>query len=195
MQLLRMFSTEKVKGTRNYLNSQKKYEILRTVLYFAISLSLFTVGYLQTGSRMNLLTIVAVLGCLPASKSLVSTIMYFRYHGLNSHEYTELSKHVKNTYTLCDCVFTSYEKNYEAPHIAIKNNTVSVYAPKIKNVETDFSRHLSNILKADGLTNVSIKVYSEWDKYLIRLDQLGAMDEESEETTNRIAETLKSVSL
>ena len=195
MKLIRMFSNDSVKGTENYLKTQKKYELLRTILYFGISLSLLIAGWVTTKSRANLLTIVAILGCLPASKSLVSTIMYFRYHGLNSHEYTELSKHVKNTYTLCDCVFTSYEKNYEAPHIAVKNNTVSVCAPKIKNVETDFSRHLSNILKADGLTNVSIKVYSEWDKYLIRLDQLGAMDEESEETTNRIAETLKSVSL
>ena len=36
MQLKRLFSTDSVKGTRNYLNTQKKYEILRTVLYFAI---------------------------------------------------------------------------------------------------------------------------------------------------------------
>ena len=36
-----MFFTEKYKGTRNYLKSQKKYEILRTCLYFGISLSLY----------------------------------------------------------------------------------------------------------------------------------------------------------
>ena len=121
--------------------------------------------------------------------------MFLRYKGCNEQDAAQIAAHTDGLTGLYDMVFTSYEKNYEAPHIAIKNNTVSVYAPKIKNVETDFSRHLSNILKADGLTNVSIKVYSEWDKYLIRLDQLGAMDEESEETTNRIAETLKSVSL
>ena len=71
MQLKRIFSTDSVKGTKNYLNTQKKYEIIRTVIYFAISLSLFAAGYIQTGRRGNLLGIVAVLGCLrtPDGKS------------------------------------------------------------------------------------------------------------------------------
>ena len=64
MQFKRMFSTDAYKGTSGYLRTQKNYEILRTVLYFAISLSLFIAGWVTTGSRENLLTIVAVLGCL-----------------------------------------------------------------------------------------------------------------------------------
>ena len=75
MQFKRMFSTDAYKGTSGYLRTQKNYEILRTVLYFAISLSLFIAGRVTTGSRENLLTIVAVLGCLPACKSLVENIL------------------------------------------------------------------------------------------------------------------------
>ena len=71
MQFKRMFTTDAYRGTCGYLRTQKIYEILRTVLYFAISLSLFIAGWVSTGSRENLLTIVAVLGCLPACKSLV----------------------------------------------------------------------------------------------------------------------------
>lgn len=41
MQFKRMFTTDAYRGTRGYLRTQKIYEILRTVLYFAISLSLF----------------------------------------------------------------------------------------------------------------------------------------------------------
>ena len=71
MQLMRIFSAEKYKGTRNYIDTQKKYEIFRTLLYFGISVSLFAAGYIQTGRKTNLLTVVAILGCLPASKSAV----------------------------------------------------------------------------------------------------------------------------
>ena len=78
MQFKRMFSTDAYKGTSGYLRTQKNYEILRTVLYFAISLSLFIAGWVTTGSRENLLTIVAVLGCLPACKSMVSLIMILK---------------------------------------------------------------------------------------------------------------------
>ncbi len=61
MQLIRIFSTAKAKGTEGYIRSQKKYEVIRTLLYFAVSLSLYVAGYIQTGQRANLLTIVAVL--------------------------------------------------------------------------------------------------------------------------------------
>lgn len=44
MQFKRMFTTDAYRGTRGYLRTQKIYEILRTVLYFAISLSLFIAG-------------------------------------------------------------------------------------------------------------------------------------------------------
>lgn len=49
MQFKRMFSTDAYKGTSGYLRTQKNYEILRTVLYFAISLSLFIAGRVTTG--------------------------------------------------------------------------------------------------------------------------------------------------
>ena len=64
LHLARMFSTGTVKGTRNYIDTQKKYEILRTILYFGLSLGLFVTGYITTKTRTNLLTVVAVVGCL-----------------------------------------------------------------------------------------------------------------------------------
>ena len=82
MFIKRMFTTENVKGTRNYINSQKKFEILRTLLYFALPLGLFLIGYITTKTKVNLMTIVAVVGCLPASKSLVGAIMFLRYKSL-----------------------------------------------------------------------------------------------------------------
>ena len=53
MQFKRMFSTDAYKGTSGYLRTQKNYEILRTVLYFAISLSLFIAGWVTTDHRSS----------------------------------------------------------------------------------------------------------------------------------------------
>ena len=78
MNFKRLFDYDEYKGTKGYLKSQNKYEIGRTCLYFAISLSLFLAGIIATGDKMNLLTIVAVLGCLPACKSAVTMIMFLR---------------------------------------------------------------------------------------------------------------------
>ena len=56
------------KGTPGYLDYKKKVEIIRTVIYFLLVLP-FTLGYVQTKTRSNLLTVVAILGCLSCRKS------------------------------------------------------------------------------------------------------------------------------
>lgn len=99
MQFKRMFTTDAYRGTRGYLRTQKIYEILRTVIYFAISLSLFIAGWVSTGSRENLLTIVAVLGCLPACKSLVEMFMFLRYRGCDE-QVAAKSQHIQKALPL-----------------------------------------------------------------------------------------------
>lgn len=53
------------KGMPGYIKDQKKKRILITILLFGISIAVFLTGYLTTHTRNNLLTIVAILGCLP----------------------------------------------------------------------------------------------------------------------------------
>ena len=58
------------KGDAGYISRQKRNCIIKTVIEFGIVVALFVLGIWQTGDRLNLLTVVAVLGCLPASKAL-----------------------------------------------------------------------------------------------------------------------------
>ncbi len=51
-----------VKGTYGYLKSKRNRVLIRTIAFFAISIAIFIAGYVTTGSRKNLLTIIAVLG-------------------------------------------------------------------------------------------------------------------------------------
>lgn len=43
---------------------------VRTLLFFGVSIGLYVMGYVTSGSNQNLLTIVAVLGCLRPAKVL-----------------------------------------------------------------------------------------------------------------------------
>ena len=65
------------RGKPGYINSLKKKYLVISIVEFAIVAAVFVLGYLQTGSRLNLLTVVAILGCLPASKNLVEFIVKF----------------------------------------------------------------------------------------------------------------------
>jgi len=194
MKLYRMFSTDKDKGTRDYLNSQKKYEIMRTVLYFLISLLLFIAGWITTKSRLNLLTIVAILGCLPASKSAVGMIMYLRCNSCLHESAEKIDAHIGSLCGLYDLYFTSYQTNYRVDHLVVKGNTICGFTQDLSFEEQKFTTHITDILKAENLSGVSVKIFTSLDKYLERLDQLNLLQTE-EKNTIPILNTIKNVTL
>lgn len=62
------------KGDFGYINAQKKKRTLITAVLFLIPLVIFFTGLHETGTRLNLFTFVAIMGCLPASRSAVGMI-------------------------------------------------------------------------------------------------------------------------
>ena len=194
MQLKRLFTTASVKGSRNYLNTQKKYEIIRTIIYFAISISLFVAGYIQTGEKANLLSIVAVLGCLPASKSAVSAIMYLRFGSCSEQTAAEIERHSNGLLCLYDMVFTSYKKNFRVSHLAVRGGCVCGFAEDKNFEENEFNQHINHILTADGHQGITVKMFTNLAKYTERLEQMKPL-EADEDRTQAILSTLKSVAL
>ncbi len=194
MQLLRMFSTGKYKGTKHYLKVQKKYEVLRTALYFAISLSLFAAGWAATKTRLNLFAIVAALGCLPACKSLVGMIMFFKFRGCSPENAAVIEAHMEGLSGLFDMVFTSYEKNYNVAHMAVRGNAVCGFAQEEAFDEQAFYGHLDGILKLEHYRNVSIQIFQDISKYTERLEQMKSLQAE-EGVTEGVTCVLKSVAL
>ncbi len=192
--LSRMFSTEKAKGTPYYLKTQRFYELARTCIYFGISACLFLTGYLQTGNRANLLTIVAVLGCLPASKSLVSAIMFFRYKSCDRETVEEILPHTKDLVSGFDFVFTAKEAVYVIPHLAVRGKSICAYAGEGEFAEAAFLQHLKEHLALDGEKDVSVKVFHKLSTYVNRLDQMGTTAEDREQS-ERILATMKSITL
>lgn len=194
MQMKRLFSLSNARGTKNYINSQKGYEIARTLLYFAVSGSLFIAGWLQTGERINLLTVVAILGCLPASKSAVSAIMFLRFRSLAPGAAAEIEEHSEGLRCLFDMVFTSYKKNYCVSHLAVCGSTVCGYAEEKGFDENGFYKHIGDILEMDGHKGVTVKIFTNLPKYTERLEQMKALEPEPAKS-GAVIDTLKSVAL
>ena len=163
------------KGTYGYLLKQRKRVLIKTIIFFSISLLVFLAGYITTGSNQNYLTIVAVLGCLPASKSAVNTIMLYRYHGCSAADQKRIRSHIGDLNELYDLVFTSYEKNFEIHHMALKNSVLIGYSANEKCDAAACEKHLRLILAQNGL-KVSVKIFKDPGKYTNRLDQLVSAD-------------------
>lgn len=168
--------------------------MIRTLLYFGISASLFLAGYFTTKTKVNVLTVVAVCGCLPASKSLVGTIMFLRYKSCSKTVCERLDSIKINLLELYDMVFTSYDKNFNIAHMVIAGNTICGYTESSKYDDKAFQTHILNVLKLDGHKNATVKIFTDLDKYIDRIAQLNTSEADTS-NSGAIAETLKSVVL
>lgn len=182
------------KGDYLYLQNKKKTEIIKTVVFFGISAALYIAGYITTGSNKNYLTIVAVLGCLPASKSAVSMIMNLKVKGCSETGYKMISNKIGASVGAYNLYFTSYDKNYDISHVFVKGMTIVAFTENVKIAEAGFEEHIKTVLNRDSIKGVNVKLYKDLEKYLSRIGQMQNLENEKSREED-ILKTLYAVSL
>ena len=81
---------KKEKGQPGYIKWRKEKYLIGTIAEFAVVIALVVLGYVQTKTKLNLLTVVAVVGCLPASKMLVEFITIVPHQSIEKDIYQEI---------------------------------------------------------------------------------------------------------
>ncbi len=183
------------KGSYGYIANHRLVAAARTLLFFGVSIGLYIMGYASTGSNKNLLTVVAVLGCLPASKSLVNFIVFLRAAGCSEALRDKVCAYDKELTTFYDMYFTSYRKNFAISHMALKGNMLCGVA---ENAECDCGgaqKHLEQMLVQDGIKNITVKIYSNADKYIDRLSQITRLDTDEHKNRGQIINLLYSITI
>lgn len=179
-----------VKGRYGYLNAKRKQVFLRTIVFFVIPLSLLAAGIISTGSRRNLLTVVAVLGCLPACKSLVNLILYIRAKGCSAASYELIAAAEGNLEGMYDMYFTSYKQNFPISHMVSAGKNLCGYTEDPGCNTKACEEHLDMMLNQGECRGVTIKIFTDINKYCERLCQLNGL---SGEKTTGLDDKVKSV--
>lgn len=182
-------------GDYLYYSVRKKREVIKTILYFAISLSLLIAGYMATNTKANLLTIVAVLGLLPASKSCVGMIMYLRYHGCSKENHLLLQDTMdafsQHAYGM---VFTSYKKTYEVAGCIVKNGYIYGYLTNHAQLHKDLEEHILNLVKQNGY-KACVGMYTKSEDFIRRCKELSEKETENAENDEKLMVLLHQISL
>lgn len=160
------------KGTFGYLAHKKKSSSIITIGMFAVSIALYIMGYVTTKTNANILTIVAILGCLPASKSAVSMIMYLKAKGASAEDKTVIESIIGSLNGYYDLYFTGYQKNFPTNHLVVTQNSIIAYSSDKKITEKDFNGHMKDILNKERIQDITVKLFTDRDKYLNRLKEL-----------------------
>ena len=160
------------KGCFGYLSYKKKFSTIMTIGMFALSLAIYLMGYITTKSNVNLLTVVAVLGCLPASKSAVSMIMYLKAKGASKEDKTVIGDVIGTLDGYYDLYFTGYQKNFPTNHLVVTKNSIIAYSSDSKITEKEFNEHMKDILNKERIHDITVKLFTDRDKYINRLKEL-----------------------
>lgn len=183
-----------LKGEYEYVKDHRMRICIFTAILFIISLSLYIAGYITTKSNKNYLTIVAILGLLPASKSLVSVIMNFRVKVTNKDFKNEIESRIGNLTGMFHMYFTSYDSNFYINHLVITDNSLIGFSDDSKFDEKKFKDHLEKHMKIDGIENITIKVFNDKNAYFKRLDELNKITD-SNNTNTKLYNLLYSITL
>lgn len=183
------------KGLYGYIRNHKVVTVLRTLLFFVVSIGLYLLGYLTTGSNKNLLTIVAILGCLPACKSMVNFILFLKAEGCSEELRSIVRDYDEKLTVFYDMYFTSYEKNFSISHMALKGNVLCGITENPKCNCNEAEKHLEQMLQQEGIKGMTIKIFSQSDKYIDRLGQLINLETDEHKSYREIINMLYSISI
>ena len=183
------------KGSAGYLRARKTQLTIETILAFALVAAIVIAGYLTTHTRLNLLTLVAVLGCLPACRLLVNLIMLVPYHSINEAKELEISGVTEELTVVYDLVVTSEKKAMPIEAAVIFNNTVCGYASSRK-VDTDYAaEHIRSIMKQNQLNKLTIKIFHDYKAILSRAEGMNNMASVEQADTRRLEEAIQEILL
>lgn len=163
-----------IKGDYEYIKKKRVRVIVMTILFFAISLAVFLTGYITTGSKKNLLTVVAILGCLPACKSAVNMIMFLKAKGCSPEANEKIVPHIGRLIPMYDMYFTGYKKNFPISHMVVDNKVIIGFSEYPKIDIPSGVEHLTTMMKNAGHSGCTITICDSIDKYIQMLDNLNS---------------------
>lgn len=185
------------KGQLGYIKYRRTFHLIFAVVLFAMAISLYIAGIKTTGDNKNLLTIVAIVGMLPASQSVVTCILGFRAKCCKKELYEKIEQKVDETMiSLYDLYFTTYDKNYPVSHIVIKNNCLCGIMEKTKHSTQDFEKYIEETFTRNGIKGVSVKFFecTMEEKYLNRIEELKKLENAKTEMQEDVVRLLCDIS-
>lgn len=157
------------------------------ILVFIILLVVY--GYIHTGSRKNIFTIMAILSVLPFAKmcSILTTLL--PYPSMPQVQADELKAAAGELEVLFDIVYSTERTVYPINCMLIEEGRLLAYSPVRDKKASMLSKSLKSLLNEKGYTGYTVKVMSDYDSFRQMVNSSAASHKASR-TTHLIAESV-----
>ena len=168
------------KGEFGYFKSEKKRRMIITAILFAVPLFIFFTSWIYFKTRMTIWTVVTVVGCLPACKSMVNLIMIMKCKSMDEGLYQKIREHQGSLDMAYELYMTFYEKSAYIDAAAVCGNTVVAYSSDLK-IDVAFMETSSQKLIRKNGYKATVKIFIDLRPFLERLDSMNDHKESLEE--------------
>lgn len=165
------------KGRAGYIAAKKTRLGIQALAEFGVVALILIIGYLITHTRLNIFTVVAIVGCLPAARVLVEFIAIFPYKSIDEKLHREIEQKGSLLTEVYDMVLTDGDHIMPISAVAVSNHKVFGYAPNKKTDPEMAAKYLKQILASAGLEPSTVKVFAEYVPFLSRVEGLNSMME------------------
>lgn len=186
------------KGQPGYIRARKMRYLVWAVAEFAIVIAVLLLGYFQTGTKMNLFTILAILGCLPAAKMLVEFITMAPHKSIEVDIYKELEEKAGLLTRIYDLIITSAEKVMPVDAIVISGHVVCGYTSSNKTDENILAQHIKKTLKQHHYDKMTVKIFRDYHAFLARaegMNNIASVEPPDQRKTNAVKRIILSLSM
>lgn len=185
----------KSKGTLGYINNRKIVRSLLLLLEIALVAAIFITGYVVSGRRENLFTVVAIVGVLPAAKSLIACIMIWPHKSQTKEAYDEVCGFAGDTcVVLTELVLTTTERIMPIDFVVVKESHIVGFTTNPKCDIPFADKFITENMQLNG-HKVSVKIMNNKSKFLSRVKELAGKEitDEQAQKDSEIAATVLSL--
>ena len=160
------------KGQAGYLRHQKIRRGLIAALMFAIPLTIYFSGIAWNGTRNNILTVVAIVGILPAARFAVSWIITLLQKEADPEIIKITEEEAGSLVHGYELAVTAYEGSVSLDALVICGNEIAAYSSSEKADLPFFEKHIVKILSTNDIFGARVRIFRDKDKYRERIRTL-----------------------
>lgn len=170
------------KGKAGYVRYEKLKRFLIMLLMFAIPIGIYISAYLITGTNKNIMTIVAVVGIVPAARFAVNWVMIMMSKDADPAAVEATEKIAKDLVHGYELTVTAYEGRMPLDAVVVCGNEVVCLSTKGEKGQFAFmEKHISKILNSNNYFNSNVRIIQDLKHYEDRIRQLAAAPEKYRE--------------
>ncbi len=168
------------KGDFGHLAYKKKLNLIIMIVAFVIVVAVFAGGWIVTGNRNNIATVVSIVLVLPAAKFAVAYFVLLP-HNSASKELADKVNSAAGPLGVCyDLIFSNNKSPIGTQVVVISDSTVVALTCEEKADNRLFETSLTDFMETDKL-HVTVTLYKDEKTFLKRVANMATNFDETKE--------------